>query len=200
MELTLGTIQQLLHFAAIGDEVGGLEEAGDDDDAARSGGEDGGEVFQLDAANAEDGSPSGFVDAADVVEADGGVIGLGRRGEERAEADVIRLGGASEGLGDGVGGFPDDGAGSGKLAGLGDGEVVLADVCAGGAGAFDEFGVVVEDEGNTGGLEKWDEFHRDLRERLGGEFFSAELHDIDAASDHLPGELPGLGDFDVTQV
>src|SRR3954451_3114217 len=71
-------------------DIGRLQQLRDDDDAARAGSDDFGEVVELDAADAEDGERELGVDCADVRQADWCVVRLSGRGEERAEADVIR--------------------------------------------------------------------------------------------------------------
>ena len=91
-------------------DVGGLEEGGDDDDAAGTGGEDGRERFRGDAADAEGGDLTAdlALHGGDVEEADGGATGFGRSGEKRTEADVVEaFGEGGAGLGERVGGAAD---------------------------------------------------------------------------------------------
>ena len=118
-----------------------------------SGGEDGGEGEEIDAADAEDWDWGVGVDGADVEGADGLVIWFGGGGEERAEADAVgAFGEGGVGLGETVGGFSDEDAWASELSGFGDGEVVLADVGAFDAGGACGFRVVIDDEGDVGGF------------------------------------------------
>ena len=98
-------------------DVSGVEEGGDDDDATCTGGEDGGEGFWSDAADAEGGDFSAdfAFHGGDFMETDGGTTGFGGGGEKRAEADVVEaLGEGGTGLGEGMGGAAED-EGSGRL-------------------------------------------------------------------------------------
>ena len=186
-------LQGFFYGAAIFHDVGGLQDAGDDDHAAGAGLDDGGEIFELDAANAEDGNVDEFMHAADVVEADCRATRFGRRGKKRAEADVV---GAfflcSDRLGDAVGGFSDDGwrhlAGKGATgapAGIGDGAVILPNMRALGADGGDDLGEVVDDEWDAGFFGDGDECFSERLDFVVGKVFSAELDDIDAALDHF---------------
>ena len=128
--------------------VVGLEEGGDDDDSAGSGCDHFGEGGALgDASDAEDGEILGeaAVDFGDVFEADGFSAGLGLRGVEGAEADVVgAFFGGGFGLLEGVGGAAGDG-------GFREGAVVLAYVAAGGLAGGGDFREIIDDEGDSGG-------------------------------------------------
>ena len=99
----------LYHFsqrAGGGLDVGGLEEGGDDDDAAGTGGEDLREGLAGDAADAEGGDLRAdfALHGGDFMKADGGAAGFGGSGEKRAEADVVEaFGEGGAGLGEGMG-------------------------------------------------------------------------------------------------
>jgi hypothetical protein len=67
-----------------------LQNATDDHNPARSGGNDLFEILQLDSANAEDRDLHELMRARDFLQADRGAPGLCRRGKERAEPNVIR--------------------------------------------------------------------------------------------------------------
>jgi hypothetical protein len=82
--------QQRFGSARVAGDISGLQQAGDDDDAARSRGDHGFEVLELDSADAKDGDPRARVRHPDLLQADRGTAWLGGRGEQRAEADVVR--------------------------------------------------------------------------------------------------------------
>ena len=75
----------------INGDVARLKKAGDDHHSLRSRRQNALKIFQLDAADAENG-PIGYsrVRLRDFLEADGFVVGFRRRGENRTEAKVIR--------------------------------------------------------------------------------------------------------------
>ncbi len=92
-------------------DVGGLEEIGDDDDAAGSGGEDLRQGLAGDAADTEGGDfrADFTLHGGDFVEADGGATGFGGGGEKRAEANVVEaFFQGCAGLLQGMGGAADD--------------------------------------------------------------------------------------------
>lgn len=98
------------HHRGGGLDIGGLEQIGDDDDAAGSGGEDLGERLAGNAADAEGGDlAANFAfHRGDFMEADGGAAGFGGGREKRAETDVVEaLFKGIAGLGEGVGGAAD---------------------------------------------------------------------------------------------
>ena len=68
-------------------------------------------------------------------------------------------------------------------AGFGEGAVVLADVDAVGTDFSGEGGEIIEDEGDSGGTAKWEDFLGDAAD--GGEVvvFRAELENIRAAGE-----------------
>ena len=179
-----------------------MQNAGDDDHAAGAGVKHRVEILPLHAADAEDGDAHGIVDAADVCEADGGASGFRGCGKERAKADVVRaFPGGGESLRVAVRGLADDGrrnlAGEGAPcapAGIGDGAVVLPDVCALRADGGDEFGEVIDDERDARRLADWREADGEGFDLLLGAAFRAELDDVHTARAHLlPHPLDGLG-------
>ena len=88
---------------------------------------------------------------ADQLEADRGTALLGRRLPDRADADVVD----PLGVGDlllGVGREADDRVGAEDLAGLGDRDVVLADVDPVGVAGAGQAGIVVDDEQRAVGV------------------------------------------------
>ena len=160
-----------------------------------------GEVFEFDSADAENGKRGVAVDFGDVGGADGRVVGLGRSRKKRTEADVVRLllkGGS--GLRGAVGGEADEFARADEAAGFGDGLVVLPDMNAVGARGSDEFGMVVEEEGNSSRAAERSEVLGDGEDLLGGEFFGAELEDLDSASEHGAGGFDRLRRLDIAEV
>ena len=100
--------QQCFRLASGGGDVGRLQQTRYDDDAPCASRHHLRKVVQLDPADAEDRSPNDFMDATDVIEANRLVVRFGRRGKERAKADVIRaLLDRCDRLSEGVGGFAD---------------------------------------------------------------------------------------------
>ena len=74
--------------------IGGAEHLGNDDHARGAGGEHGGERGALDPADAEPrqcGASCG--DKTDEIQAHGFVVGLGRRGEDGADGEVVERAG-----------------------------------------------------------------------------------------------------------
>ena len=104
------------------------------------------------------------------------------------------------GLRGAVGGETDEFVGPDQTTGFGDGLVVLADMNSIRAGGGDEFGVVIEKEGNAGlAAERGEGLGK--REDFGGrEIFGAELEDLDSAGEHGAGGLNGLGGLAVAEV
>jgi hypothetical protein len=127
----------------------GLGDRAHDHDAARARGHDLAHVGGIDAADGEPrvGRVHGRV--ADEVEADGGPAGLGRRGMNRADGDVVGVAGAGD-LPGRVGGAADDAVGADDCARSRDGSVVLADVHAVRVRRASEVGSVVDHEERTG--------------------------------------------------
>ena len=101
----------------------GFEQGGDDDNSARAGGEDLGESFGGDAADAEGwdfGADIAF-HGGDVLKADGGSPSFGGGGKKWAEADAVEAfseGGAC--LVEGMGGAADDHVRADDFAGIGE--------------------------------------------------------------------------------
>ena len=188
-------------LSAVGGNVHSLQDSRNDDDALRSGGEDLGEVFAFDAADAENGKRGVAVDLGYVGRADRRVVRLGGSRKKRAKADVVGLLSKSgAGLRGTVGGEADELAGADEAAGFGDGLVVLTDMHAVRTCGADEFGVVVEDEGNSRLAAERGE---DLGEREnfgGGEFFGAKLEDLDATSEHGRNRDVYLQKYDLVMV
>ena len=124
------------------------------------GGDDLGDVAGVDPADREPGQLGLGGGGADVVEAGRRPARLRRRRPDRADADVVGavlaggcVGGAE--LLRGVGREADDGVGAGDAPGLGDGDVVLADVDAVGRAGGDEVGAVVDQEEGVVAVGGW---------------------------------------------
>ena len=111
------------------------------------------QVRHFDAADAENRELHELVHAADFFDADGGVVRFCGRGEERAEADVIRAFRLRrDGLRDAMGRFAEPAIfASDDLARRGDGEIVLAEVHAFHREVARDCGAVVDDERHAGG-------------------------------------------------
>ena len=105
-----------------------------------------------------------------------------------------------EGLFDAVRGTPDDPARAGFPARGGERAVVLADVRAVGPGAFDEPGVVVDDERHAGRLGEGPDLGSEGEDVWREKFLGADLQDVHASGDHLPGGFDSGGRRDVAEV
>ena len=104
------------------------------------------------------------------------------------------------GLHGAVGREADELAGADEAANFSDGLVVLPDMNPIRAGGTDEFGMVVEDEGNTGGAAERGEV-LGKREDFGGrEIFGAELEDLDSAREHGAGSFHSFSRLAVAEV
>jgi hypothetical protein len=104
------------------------------------------------------------------------------------------------GLRGAVGGEADEFSWTSEATGFGDGLVVLADMHAVGTGGSDEFGVVVENEGNPGGAAERGEVLGEREDFGGGEFFGAELEDLDSPSEHGAGGFDSLRRLHIAEV
>ena len=125
-------MQERFDFAAVGDDVGGLENAGDNDNVARPSGEDGSQVLAFDPANAIDRQSDRLLHAPDFPKpsADRGLI-LRRRGKDGAKAEVIgRFCGCGHGLGKTGGGFANELTRPQQAARFGHGKIALPDMDA----------------------------------------------------------------------
>ena len=143
--------KQFFYVLHILHDIVGLEDAGYDYNAVRSGVNDPLDVFAFDAADAEDGKRDVFAHPADVVEADGDVIRLGWSGKQGAEPDVIgAFRGRADGLIPAVGRFTDEAAGRDAVSGRSHGEIVLSKVERLGADGGGDEGMIVDDERNPG--------------------------------------------------
>ena len=149
-----------------------------------------GEVFEFDAADAENGQGCIAVDIGDVGRSDWSVVGLGGSRKKWTEADVVRLlleGGA--GLRGAVGGEADEFSKTSEAAGFGDGLVVLPDMHAVGSCGADEFWVVVENEGDSSSAAERGEDFGEGEDFGRRDFFGAELEDLDSPGEHGAGDL-----------
>lgn len=85
-------------------EVRGVEDGGDDADSTRAGVEDGVEIVQRNAADGEPREAEMRGCPADMLEGDGGASGLGGRGIDRADGEMVGAGSeGAQGLLGGVG-------------------------------------------------------------------------------------------------
>lgn len=190
-------------LAGGGGDVLGLEEVGDDDDAAGSGGEDLGEVAAVDAADAEGGDSRADVSFhfGDLIEPDAGSAEFGGGGKQRAEADVVEaLGEGGASLVERVGGAADDHRGADDGAGLGERAIVLPEVESVGAEFRGELGEVIEDEWDTGGAAEREGGFRDAADGGGVAGFGAELEQVRAAVEQGLGGGGGVFLADVAEV
>jgi hypothetical protein len=99
-----------------------------------------------------------------------------------------------------VGGEADEFSWTSEATGLGDRLVVLPDMHAIRAGGTDEFGVVVKDKGNPGGAAERGEVLGEREDFGGGEFFGAELEDLDSPSEHGAGGFDSLCRLHIAEV
>ncbi len=117
---------------------------------------------------------------ADELDAGRMAARLRRRRIDRTDADVVRVRGRVDLIGE-VRRATDERIGSGERTGGSDVHVLLADMAAVGAGGGDEVGPVVEDQQRAGVVAERP------RDRGGGEQLAvarllvAQLHDVDAA-------------------
>jgi hypothetical protein len=191
-------------FFGIGDVFGDffrLEEGGDHGDALGAVFDEGLEVFEFNAADAEGGEMDGLVDPLEVFDPDGDVVGFGGSGEDGAEADVIgAFGDGIEGLALGVGGFSYDDFGTENAACFADGHVFLAEVEAFGFDGLSDIEVVIDDEGDLGFPREGMDFLGEGDEVFGVLTLAAELEDIDAAVEQLLGDIESILGFDISEV
>lgn len=172
--------------AAQGPDVGCAQDSRDDH---KPPGSDRGQplqIFEFDSTDAEDRKVARIrVDGGKIVRADGCVVGFGGCGEDGAVADVVgAFGGGGTGLVGTVGGFADNGTGSGQFAGLADRDVILADMDAVGAGVPGESRVVVDNKWHGGVAAEPGEFTGKGQEAFGRMVFGPQLENPDASGNH----------------
>ena len=144
--------KQFFRRASGGGNISALQEARYDDDAICASCENCREIVQLDSTNAKNRKLDQLMNAPNVVGPDRLIFGLGRRGKERAKADVV---GAfrhrGNRLGQGMGRFPDPAIAFHDLARGGDRKIVLAEMQAFERNIAGDFRMIVDNQGDARG-------------------------------------------------
>lgn len=152
-----------------------------DGDAACSGGDDFREVFRVNSPDGIGGERTGTADVANQIETDEFLEGLGFRGEDRSDADVIRT--VAEGLFglfDRMSRDADEALRANDAAGIKNAEFFLADMDAIGVNQNGEVGAVVHDEEGAEFAGPFADASTVLDEFAVGHRFFSNLDDSDA--------------------
>jgi len=133
------------------DGIIGGQKIGDDHHTAGSSRNNLRQIRLLDSSDTENWEADSAEDLMDLIHPDRRVIGLGGRGKERAESEIIgQLGRGYDCLFQGVGRFPHEGIRPSVMASLLNGHVILTDMGAVRPGFPDKGGMIVDDKGDAG--------------------------------------------------
>ena len=141
------------------------------------------------AADREPGQPEGVARRAHELESGRFRLGLRRRAEDRADAEIVRIALQLRGPRRGE---PDKPIRADRTTSVGDRRVALTDVDAVGPGALDELGTVVQDEERAVRFAGPAKRYRRVDEVVGAELLLAKLDDVDAAAEGGVEELRRL--------
>src|ERR1700680_631706 len=178
--------KQLLSDECIFGDVGRFEQAGDERNAARAGGQDLLEVLDLYSADAKDRQRYGDVHAVDLLQTDWLIIGFGGRYKNRAEPDVIRaVALCCERLLKAVRRFSNQQNSARLFAGHSNRIIILANVHAFERNALGDQRVIVYDQWYLGATCNRMQVGRDLCELLQRLCFSAKLDQVHSTCDHV---------------
>jgi len=183
-------------------EVLRLQQTRNDDHATGTGLKKARQILPLDSADAEYRDGTLPLDGGDVRWTDRLILRLGRRGEDRTEADVVdRFPKRGTGLIQTMRRFPDDASGPQELAHRVDGGIVLTDMNAICIHLNSDLREVVDHEGNPGIAGNRNRGPGEGSDLSSGKTFGPKLKNVDASgSDEPTSHFDQAARSDVTEI